>query len=655
MGNDNSKPKNEQIKLNPINDDDEHQDNDVKKNAKRRELKGVTKTLVAIITTLMSAYQLGCVVYSINPLQQRAIHLWFVLVLIFMLYPMTKNSPRNRPGVLDAIFSVLTTCSIGYLILHFQALAESAGRYETFDVCMGAITIVMVMEACRRVVGNTLPIMSIIMIAYGYYGHLLSGPLMHGGFSLKRIIAQLTLTTGGIYGQILGVSSTYIYLFILFGAFLAVTGMSSVFNDIAIAVAGGLRGGPAKVSILASGLMGSISGSTTANVVTTGTFTIPLMKKIGYKDYFAGSVEAAASAGGQIMPPVMGSAAFLIADSLAVPYASILRAALIPAILYYFSLWVMIDFRARKDNIAGLKREELPSLKKTFLERGHLLIPLIAIIYLLVAGYTATYAALLGIIISIISSFLRKSTYIKPRELLTAMQKGATSALPVAIACAIIGIMIGIVSLTGAILAVGNAIFSLSGEILIVSLVLTMLVSLVLGMGLPTTACYVLTSTVAAPVLIKYGISPLQANLFVFYFGILSTITPPVAAGAYAAAGIAGASPTKTGWAGIRLAVAGFIIPFMFIYSPELLLPPGITAFVAIRVIITSIIGVICLALAVEGFYKRKLYIWERLLSIVAAFLLIDSGILTDVIGIVIFAILVFIQHRYQQKVEEVI
>ena len=633
---------------------EETQENDSRKSIKRRAFEGGLKIAIAVLTTLMSIYQLYSVVWSINPMQQRAMHLLFVLILVFLLYPATSKSPRTRPSVLDFVLVVAAAVSIGYLLIRFSALARSAGKYTTLDIVMGAVTVVLVLEACRRAVGNALPILALVVLLYGFTGQFLSGPLQHSGFSFKRIVAQLTLTTGGIYGQILGVSSTYIFLFILFGAFLGVTGMSGVFNDIAIALAGGTRGGPAKVSVLASGLMGSISGSTTANVVTTGAFTIPLMKKIGYKDYFAASVESAASAGGQIMPPVMGSAAFLMADSLGIPYSAVIKAALIPAILYYLSLWIMIDFRARKEGIRGLPKEQLPKLKLVLKERGHLLLPLIGIIVLLVSGYSATYSALIGIGIAIVSSFLKRSTRINVKELLVALQKGALSALSVAAACALIGIIIGIISLTGAILSVGNAIFSLSGGYLITSLILTMLVSLVLGMGLPTTACYVLTSTVAAPVLARFGISLLQAHMFVFYFGILSTITPPVAAGSYAAAGIAGSNPNKTGFSGIKLAVAGFLIPYMFIFSPELLLPTGVSFWVMLRVIPTAIIGVYCLALSVQGYLFKELSIWERLIAGIGALLLIDSGIITDVAGLVCFVVVMFFQYRAKNKVVSV-
>jgi TRAP transporter 4TM/12TM fusion protein len=507
-----------------------------------------------------------------------------------------------------------------------------------------------VIEACRRSIGWALPILAIILVAYGFLGRYVPGPLQHAGFSWKRIVAHLTVTTEGIYGQILGVSSTYIYLFILFGATLGATGMSRTFNDIALSVAGSLRGGPAKVSVLASGFMGTISGSTSANIVTTGTFTIPLMKKIGYKNYFAGAVEAAASTGGQIMPPVMGSAAFIIADTLGLPFAKVLRAAIIPAILYFFSIWVMVDLRARKEGIRGLTRDQLPRIKEVLIQRGHLLLPLAGIIYMLVAGYNAITAALVGMALAVVASFLKRDTWIKPGALIKALEAGALGALSVASACAIIGIIIGMVSLTGAILTAGSAILKLSGGILPITLVLTMMTSIVLGMGLPTTACYVLTSTVAAPVLVKLGITPMQAHMFVFYFGILSSITPPVATGAYTAAGLAGSSPSQTGWAAVRLAIAGFIVPFMFIYSPELLLPDRLSLFTMLRVIVSSLIGIMSLGWAVEGYVRRKLKIYERLLCGGAAFLLIDSGLVTDLIGYACIAFVYYNNVAYSKK-----
>ncbi len=621
-----------------------------KKRPKRRKLEGKLGLMISAITICMSAYHLYTAIFTISPMLQRAYHLGFVLSLVFLLYPATNNSPTKRPSGIDWILAGVSIFVVSNIILNFQRLAKSGGRGTQTDLILGVVTVLLVLECARRTVGLVLPSMAIFLVAYGYFGAYISGPLKHAGFSTKRIIQHLTLTTEGVYGQILGVSSTFIFLFILFGAFLSATGMSAVFNDIAMSVAGGARGGPAKVSVVASGLMGSISGSASANVVTTGAFTIPLMRRTGYKDYFASSVEAVASTGGQIMPPVMGSAAFIIADSLGVPFLSIIRAALLPAILYYVSAWIMIDLRARKENIEGLPKEELPKLKKVLLERGHLLLPLVGIIFMLVSGYNAMRAAVVGIVLAILSSFFKRDTWIKPMALLKAMESGALSALSVAAACAVIGILIGMVSLTGAILAMGAAILKLSGGLLITTLILTMLTATVLGMGLPTTACYVLTSTIAAPAIIQLGIPALAAHLFVFYYGILSAITPPVATAAYTAAGLSGADPNQTGWAAVRLATTGFIIPFMFVYSPELLLPTGLGIFDGIRVIITSVIGVFALALSIEGYYQRKLNIIERLMAAVGAVCLINSSLMSDIIGLGLIAVVVLLQLAYKKK-----
>ncbi|GKH49738.1 C4-dicarboxylate ABC transporter [Eubacteriales bacterium] len=621
-----------------------------KKKTKRRKFEGNLRYLISAITICMSAYHLYTAIFSISPMLQRSYHLSFVLVLVFLLYPATTKSPVNRPSVIDWFLAALSVVAVSNVILNFKRLASTGGRGNRLDLIFGVITVLLVLECARRTVGLVLPSMAIFLIAYGFFGAYITGPLKHAGFSWKRIIQHLTLTTEGVYGQILGVSSTFIYMFILFGAFLAVTGMSAVFNDISMALAGGARGGPAKVSVLASGLMGSISGSASANVVTTGAFTIPLMRKLGYKDYFASSVEAAASTGGQIMPPVMGSAAFIIADSLGIKFFEVIKAALLPAILYYVSLWIMIDLRARKEKISGLPKEALPKLKEVIVSRGHLLIPLFGIIFMLVSGYNAMRAAVIGIVLSVVCSFFRKDTWIKPLALLKAMESGALSALSVAAACAVIGILIGMVSLTGAILAMGAAILKLSGGMLALTLILTMMTATILGMGLPTTACYVLTSTIAAPAIVQLGVPPLAAHLFVFYYGILSAITPPVATAAYTAAGLSGANPNRTGFSAVRLAATGFIIPFMFVYSPELLLPAGLSVLLIIRVICTSLIGVFALSLAIEGYYERHLNLFERVACAAAAILLIDSGIVTDCIGIGIVAVVWAGQRFYTKK-----
>jgi TRAP transporter 4TM/12TM fusion protein len=353
---------------NAMNPDDIDERDYIKKKKRsrprRRKFTGKIKTLITVICIAMSCYQLwAAMTIGLNPIEVRAGHVLFVLVLNFALWPATNKSPTDRLSIFDWAFVVLSIIAVSNVLIRFRTWATNGNKYSQLDYILGAITLLLVIEGARRAVGNALPIMAIILLLYGKFGHYVPGPLMHAGFSWKRLVPFLCLTSEGIYGQILGVSATYIYLFILFGAFLSVSGMTQVFNDIALALAGTSRGGPAKVSVIASGLMGSVSGSTVANVVTTGTFTIPLMKKTGYENDFAGAVEATASAGGQIMPPVMGSASFLIADSLGIPYLMVLKAALLPAILYYLSAWIVVDLRARKLGIHGLRKDELPKLK----------------------------------------------------------------------------------------------------------------------------------------------------------------------------------------------------------------------------------------------------------------------------------------------------
>lgn len=627
-------------------DDDEleHLADKKKKRPKRRKLEGKLGLLITIVTIGMSCFHLYSAIFTQSPMLQRALHLGFVLPLVFLLYPATRKSPTDRPSVPDWVLAVISIVVVYNIVFSFGRLARTGGRGNTLDMVFGAITILLVLECARRVVGLLLPIMAVIALSYGFWGAYISGPLKHAGFSFNRIIQHLTLTTEGIYGSSLGVSATYIFLFILFGAFLGATGMSSLFNDISIALAGSLRGGPAKVSVLASGLMGSISGSASANVATTGVFTIPLMRKTGYKDYFASAVEAAASTGGQIMPPIMGSAAFLIADSLGVPFLTVAKAALLPAVLYYVSIWIMVDLQARKSNIRGLEKSELPNLKLVLKEKGHLIIPLIGVITMIVVGYNAIRAAVAGIVLSILSSFLKRSTWVKPKELLKALSNGAQGALGVAGACAVIGIVIGMISLSGAIIPLGSAILKASGGVLITSLILTMLTSIVLGMGLPTTAVYILTSTVAAPVLTSFGIPAIAAHMFVFYYGILSAITPPVCGASFTAAGLSGADPNKTGFAGVRLALTGFIIPFIFVYSNELLLPEGLSVLTVIRVIATSLVGIYALSMGIEGFLYRKLNIVERIACFAGAFMLINTDMLQDVIGLAVIAGIIALQ-----------
>jgi TRAP transporter 4TM/12TM fusion protein len=457
------------------------------------------------------------------------------------------------------------------------------------------------------------------------------------------------LTTEGIYGLVLGVSATFIYLFVLFGAFLKVSGGGQLFIDIAYGLFGRVRGGPAKVAVVASGLFGTVSGSAVANVVGTGTFTIPLMKSIGYQPHFAGAVEAVASSGGQLMPPIMGAAAFIMSEILQIPYFRICLHALLPALLYYFCAFIMVDLEAAKTGLKGVPSEALPRVGRILRERGLLLLPLPVLIYILaVVQATPMKAAFWAIIttfgliasqtfLNLFRDLGRKGSLSQAgvsllRQTTTAMHEGAVGTLIVASACATAGIVIGITNLTGLGLKLSGILVDLSHGYLLALLVLTMIASIILGMGLPTTACYILLAVLAAPALIKMGVMPIAAHLFVFYFGIISAITPPVAGAAYAAAPLAGVGPMKIGFTACRLGIAAFILPYMWVYGPALLLI-GEPLKVALGVV-TSVIGIAACACAVQGYMLHRLSVLERILLMIAALLLIKPGWITDGIGL---------------------
>jgi TRAP transporter 4TM/12TM fusion protein len=471
--------------------------------------------------------------------------------------------------------------------------------------------------------------------------------IAHRGFSVTRIINHMYLGTEGIFGTPLEVSSTFVFMFILFGCVLEKTGMGRFIIDLSMALAGWSTGGPAKVAVVSSGLMGTISGSSVANVCTTGMFTIPLMKSVGYEPYFAGAVEAVASTGGQIMPPVMGAGAFIMAQFLGVSYIEVAIAAIIPALLYYFAVMVQVHFEANRLSLKGLPRDQLPNIWPLIKAKGFLLIPLIAIIYLLIAGYTPLMAAFAGIWVSFILSWLNKETALTPKRLMEAFEAGARGALAVACACACVGTGVGTGTLTGLALRIAGAIVSLAGGSLLLTLFFTMCASILLGTGLPTTANFIVTSTMAAPALMQVEgpvkVPAIAAYMFVFYFGIAADLTPPVALAAYAGAGIAGSDPMKTGGTALKLALAGFLVPYIYVYEPILLFV-GAEPLQMVQAVISALIGVFLLAMSTIGYYKASLSWYMRIVAFIGALGLLHPGTITDVTGL---ALLVFI-HMFQ-------
>ncbi|MCO5387850.1 MAG: TRAP transporter permease [Desulfosporosinus sp.] len=499
------------------------------KESQFRKFKPKTKLalLVSAIAASFSLFHLWVAGFgTLEAIKLRSIHLTFVMVLIFLLYPARKRRMGNKPGIMDWVMVALSILTGLYMVFANEQLALRGGLPITQDYIMGALGILVVLEAGRRALGKELPILGVLFLLYAYFGEYIPGTFGHSGFSLNRIIAHMYLGSEGIFGVALGVSATFIFLFVLFGAFLGETGMAKLINDLSMAMAGTSPGGPAKVAVVASGIMGTISGSAVANVATTGAFTIPLMKSVGYKPHFAGAVEAVASTGGQLMPPVMGAAAFIMAEFLNIPYKDIMIAALIPAFLYYLAVFAMVHLEAVKTGLVGVSRDKLPIMKVVLKERGHLVLPLIAIVYLLMKGVTPTFAAFYGILVAIGASFLRKTTRMSWRGLLMALEMGAKGSVSVAIATAVVGFIVGVSSLTSLGITLGDNMIAFAHGNLFATLVLTMITAIILGMGMPTTAVYIVGATIAAPALLKLGIAPLAAHMFVFYFGNISNVTP---------------------------------------------------------------------------------------------------------------------------------
>src|SRR5665648_721280 len=614
---------------------------------------GIMAIIISIIAISFSAFQFYTGGFGLLlALKQRAFHLAFTLCLAFLIYPGSKKSfEKNKEKIpfLDIILAILGAGVCYYLVLFYNAMVIRSGLPTTLDLIVGGLTILLVLEATRRIIGSALPIVVIVFLLYSYFGQIMPGFFAHRGYSLERIIEHLYGGTEGIFGIPLGVSSSFVFLFILFGAVLNKTGMGKFFIDIAMAVAGHTTGGPAKVAVIASGLMGSINGSSVANVVTTGSFTIPLMKSVGYRNDFAGAVEAAASTGGQILPPVMGAAAFVMAEFLGIPYIKIAAAAAIPAIIYYIAVGTMVHLEACKYGLKGLPKEKLPKLNKVLKQKGHLLIPILGLVYLLVKGYSPLFSAFWAIVMSLAISMVKAETRLNFKKLCETFEDGAKMALGVAAACACAGMVVGATTLTGLGLKIANGLVILGHGNLMLTLFFTMIASLVLGMGLPTTAKYIVLSIMAAPALIDLGVQPLAAHLFILYFGVIADLTPPVALAAYAGAGISGGNAMKTGFIAIRLAAAGFMVPYVFALDPGLMFIGGSIGH-NLLLIVTTLAGVLALGAAAGGYLLDNTKIYERIILIVSAFALLKSGLLTDTIGISLLVLVIILQKMRISK-----
>ena len=618
---------------------------------KKRKPEGVSGLIIAGIALAASCFHLYTAAFGLLPaMTQRAIHWMFMGALIFLLYPVSKKRSLRKIDLWDWAFAGLIVASCLYILINWNAICDREGMPIPSDIVMGTIMTLLVIEATRRSMGWPLPIVASLAILYALGGRYMPGMLAHAGFPVSELAPFFYLRTDGIFGIPLGVSSTFIFLFVLFGAVLNISGAGQFFIDIALALTGRSAGGPAKAGVVACALMGTVSGSSVANAVTTGSFTIPLMRRAGYTDTTAGGIVAASSTGGQIMPPVMGAAAFIMAQFLGVSYWEIVVAAALPATLYFASIFAMVHFRAGKLGIKGMTREELPMLREVFRKGWHLLVPIVTLVVFLALGYSPSKAVFWSLVVLIAVTWFGAAEYrITPGKLVKSLIVGATSAIEVAAACACAGIIIGVVGITGLGLTFSSFLLDLSHGILPLTLVLTMVASLILGMGLPTTANYVVCSTIIAPALMGMNVTAMAAHLFIFYFGILADVTPPVALAAYAASGVAGSNPMKTGFMACVMALGGFLIPYMFVYNNALLCSgPVLNVLLGL---IPALIGIIGLAAAVQGYFLRPMNLASRLLFGAIPFLLIYPSRVADLIAAGVVAAY-FLYQRYRSKVE---
>lgn len=604
--------------------------------------------LYFLLGTVFVCFQVYTALFGVIPgVGQKAIHLGLILTLLFL-----GNMSKSRGiwlTLLNLLLLVMSIVSIAYILFIDKTIDLRAGITLPADIIFGIMLIIVLLEASRKVVGPSLLVIILLFIAYAFLGRYFPIFLAHAGMSLGRFINLIVLSTDGIFGSPLYASAVYIVLFIILGAVFGETGVGDYFTGLATTAFGRFKGGPAKISVIASGLFGSVNGSAIANVVGTGTFTIPLMKKNGFEPEYAGAVEAASSTGGQIMPPIMGTTAFLVAQMLNIPYFDVVKAALVPAILYFGGILMTVDIHARKKDLKSMDISDVPKLS-SMLKKSYLFLPLVFLVVILgVFNFTITKAGIYTLIFTIFLSLFSSETRLTKEKLVRIVKNSVSGSIPVAVACAAVGIVIGVVMGTGLGFRLSGILVDLAHGQKMLLLVLTMLVSIILGMGVPTTAAYLVLAVLVAPALIKLQVLPMAAHLFIFYFGIISNITPPVALAAYAAAGIAHCNPNKCGFTAFHLAISGFILPFMFVYNPSLMLYGA--WYNILRSLFTALIGVYCLSAAMEGFAVKWKISWiERFLYVAVAFLLIDSGSLTDLLGVGLLVLLIVFRVFLSQK-----
>ncbi len=650
----------------------------------QRQLGGVALLILTGIALAFSIYQLSVAAFHpLSSLVMRALHVGFLLTLTFILFPLHKGSRHDRVAPGDWLLAGAAFLLACYQWVFEVDLIQRAGDPSTVDLLVGTAMIVLVFEAARRILGLALPTICAVFLLYGLLGQYLPGDLAHRGYDFSQVVDQLGFGTEGIFGIPTLVSASYIFLFVLFGAFLEHAGMINLFNSVALGFVGHTKGGAAKVAVVSSGLMGSISGSGVANVLTTGQFTIPLMKRFGYSGVFAGAVEATASMGGQIMPPVMGAVAFIMAENLNVPYIEIVKAAAIPALLYYATVFWMVHLEAGRKNLDGLAKEDCPNPWRAIREQWFLILPLVGLVGMLFNGFTPMYSGMVGLalcaililgaavaarisgtafrfvfwlavglaaslvikwgvypVLTVIALLVALCFFVQGgRQTLVVMRNslvdGAKQALPVGVACAIVGIIIGILTLTGAASNFAGFILKVGEDSLFISLLLTMLICLLLGMGIPTIPNYIITSSIAAPALLDLGVPLIVSHMFVFYFGIMADLTPPVALAAFAASSVAKEPAMKIGIKAVQIAIAGFVVPFMAVYDNALMLQGDPSLLAVVYIVGKALLAITLWGAASIGYLRAPLAAWERIWAAGAAFMLVAALPLTDEIGFV--------------------
>ena len=612
----------------------------------RRRIKLAIIASVAIIWALFHVYTSYAGI--LEAWRHRSLTLTFVLVLSFLYYPSKGKNLSSAKGILlfffDNLGIVLSLVLGAYMWFGYEGIIDREGMPNGNDLLFGGLALVLVLEITRRTVGKGMAILATCFLGYMLLGYNIPGAMGIPVLGYEKVIDTMFNSTYGLFGLIIGVMSTFIIIFVIFGGFLVHSQAGNFFIKFAYALTGHKVGGPAKVAVVASGFMGMVSGAAAANVATTGTFTIPLMKRVGYRPEFAGGVEASASMGGQFMPPIMGAAAFLIAEQLRMPYVNLCWYALVPALLHFFAIGVMVHLEAQKRDLPRLSKDELPNPIEIFKKDGHLLLPVVLIIFLLVRGYTPQTAGFWATLSVVVLTSLKKNTRMKWHTILSALETGAKNAISITAVCACAGIIVGAVIMTGLGLKISRLVLEASGGIMLLGLMFIMLTSIVLGMGMTTVSAYVILAVLGTPALVKMGVMPLAAHMFVFYFAIFSNVTPPVAISAYAASGIAQGDPFKTSMEGFRICLGTLLLPYMFVLGPGLLMQ-GTVSQIVISVI-TAFMGIFCLAAALQGWWMYAMDWRVRLLTACAALLLVYPHVVGSLVGVVLFAVVLMIQKK---------